>query len=473
MTTTPPAEATPKTISNTQLWLTLIAVLLADALDLVDSTITNIAAPSIVHDLGAGESLIKWLGAAYALALGSLLVLGGRVGDKFGQRQTFLTGMAGFVAASAFAGLAPNGGTLIAARVLQGVFGAFLIPQGMAIITATFPKAAMQKAFSVFAPMLGIFAVGGPILGGFLIDANLFGLHWRPIFLINIVIGGFALVFAWRFLPNVPAHRGTRLDVLGSLLLIAALFGVLFGLITGSTDGWDALPIASIVVGVVVFGGFVRRQATTPEPLLARSLFTNRGFTAGLIMGLLVFAAFAGLMYVVSLFFQYELHYTPTHTAISLIPLTIGIMGGSGASAALIGRLGRRLAFAGLLLDVLGIAVLLFFVNRAGLDITWWQNAIALFIMGLGAGICFSTIFNTALGDVEAHEAGAASGSISAVQQVANGIGSAVVTSVFLTTVASGGVRAMTITLLVSLGLVSLCLLAVPLLPKQAAELDH
>lgn len=461
------------TLTTKGVWLTLIVVLLADAMDLVDSTITNIAAPSIVADLGADASLIKWLGAAYALALGSLLVLGGKVGDKFGQRGTFLVGMSGFIAASAVAGLAPTPEVLVAARVGQGLFGAFLIPQGMAIMTATFPKPMLQKAFGVFAPMLGVFAVAGPILGGLLIDADLFGLQWRPVFLINLVLGGIALVMAVKYLPHVPARPATRIDVWGSVLLVVSLFAVLFGLIEGSSEGWSMLALAAIAVGAVVFVGFVWRQARTSEPLLARSLLANRGFTAGLIVGLLVFAAFSGLMYVISLFFQFSLGYTPTQTSLSLIPLTIGIMGGSGIAAALIVKLARRLVVLGLVAMLVGIGLMLLFVTIAGTSVAWWQLAVATLLMGVGAGICFSSIFNTALGDVDAQDAGSASGSLSAVQQVANGIGSALVTSIFLTLLPAGDVGAVSTTLVALLVVVAVCLLAVPLLPRTAvAEVE-
>ncbi|MGZ3146488.1 MFS transporter [Lentzea chajnantorensis] len=454
--------------------MTLLVVLLADAMDLIDATIANVAAPSVVADLGAGPSLIKWLGASYALALGALLVVGGRIGDRFGQRRTFLVGLTGFVLASAVAGLAVGPGMLIGARVAQGVFGALLIPQGMAIITATFPKDALRKAFGLFAPMLGVFAVAGPLLGGVLIDADLFGLRWRPIFLINVVVGGVALVLAFRFLPAVEADRTARVDPAASGLLAVSLFAFLFGLITGSEDGWSALAIGTTAAGVVLFAVFCRLQVRGEQPLLARSLLRNRGFTSGLVMGLLVFAAFSGLMYVISLFFQLALGFSPTATSVNLIPLTAGIMGGSGISTALLPKLGRKLVFGGLLTTLAGTGILLLVVNVADGNATWWHNAIATAVIGLGAGICFSTIFTFALGDVAAQDAGAASGSLSAVQQVANGIGSATVTSVFLALITtSGSTSAMTTTLLVVVGVIVACLAAVPLLPRTAADTEH
>ncbi|MGI5498969.1 MFS transporter [Lentzea sp. CA-135723] len=465
-TSTSTSRASTRTMA-----LTLVVVLLADAMDLIDATIANVAAPSLAADLGAGPGLITWLGASYALALGSLLVLGGRLGDRFGQRRTFLVGLTGFVLASAAAGLAAGPGMLIGARVAQGAFGALLIPQGMAIITSTFPKDALRKAFGLFGPMLGVFAVGGPLLGGVLIDADLFGLGWRPVFLINLVVGGVALVLAFRFLPEVEPDRTTRVDLVASGLLAVSLFSFLFGLITGSEHGWGAVEYGATAAGVVLFAVFCRRQARAEQPLLARSLLGNRGFTSGLVMGLLVFAVFSGLMYVISLFFQLGLGYSPTTTSLNLIPLTAGIMGGSGISTALVARLGRKLVLSGLLTTLAGAGLLLFAVHSGT---TWWHNAAATLVIGLGAGICFSTIFTFALGDVEPHEAGAASGSLSAVQQVANGVGSATVTSVFLAMNTSGGTTsAMTTTLLVVGGVLLACPAAVPLLPRTAADLDH
>jgi EmrB/QacA subfamily drug resistance transporter len=466
-------RAQPPATATRGLWLTLIVVLIADALDLIDATITNVAAPSIVRDLGGGESLVKWLGAAYALALGSLLVLGGRIGDRFGQRRTFLIGMAGFVLASAVAGVSVDPVMLLGARAAQGAFGAMLIPQGMAIMTRTFPREALTKAFGAFGPMLGIFGVGGPILAGYLIDADLFGLGWRPVFLINIVVGGIGLLLAVRFLPAVPANRSVRIDVIGSLLLGLAVFALLFGLIQGSTDGWTALPDGCLVAAAVLLAGFARRQLTTADPLITPSLFGNRGFVSGLLMGLLVFAAFNGLMYVISLFFQLGLGYSPSRASLGLLPLTIGIIAGAGACMALLARLGRRLVAAGLLVTVLGAAGMLLVVRTAGLDATWWQLTLVTLVIGAGAGLCFGSVFDTALGDIEHDEAGAASGSLSAVQQIAAGIGSAVVTSVYFSGLASGQVPAMSTSLVVVLGLCFLCVLAVPLLPRKAAEVEH
>lgn len=455
------------------LWLTLVVVLIADAMDLMDATITNVAAPSIMRDLGGGESLVKWLGASYALALGSLLILGGRLGDRFGQRRTFLAGMTGFVAASALVGVAPDPAFIIVARLLQGACGALLIPQGMAIMTRTFPRDALTRAFGAFGPMLGVFAVGGPVLAGFLINANLFGLGWRPAFLINVLVGGIGLVLATAVLPRVGRDPGARIDLVGAPLLTAAMVALLYGLISGSSDGWTAVPLACLAIAAVLFAAFARRQAASPAPLLQPALLRNRGFVSGLVMGLLVFAAFSGLMYVISLFFQLGLGYSPARTSLNLLPLTVGIIIGSGACMALIARLGRTLVLAGLLTTALGAALFLVIVRHSGLDVSSWQLILVTLVIGAGAGACFGSIFDTALGDVGHDEAGAASGSVSAIQQLANAIGSAAVTTVYFQALNGGQPHAMTSSLLTVLGLCLLCLFAVPLLPRRAAALEH
>src|ERR1051325_887691 len=188
--------------SRRLMWAILGLVLLADALDVIDATVTNIAAPTIARELGGGESLVKWLGPAYMLAMGVLLVVGGRLGDKFGQRRLFLVGMGGFTLASAVAGFAPNPSVLIVARVAQGAFGALLIPQGMAIMTKAFSRDMLAKAFGLFGPVLGLSSVGGPVLAGFIISADLFGLSWRPIFLANVILGTIGMVMAAKILPR-------------------------------------------------------------------------------------------------------------------------------------------------------------------------------------------------------------------------------------------------------------------------------
>jgi EmrB/QacA subfamily drug resistance transporter len=453
-------------------WAILGLVLLADALDVIDATVTNIAAPTIARELNGGESLIKWLGPAYMLAMGVLLVVGGRLGDKFGQRRLFLIGMGGFTVASAVAGFSPAPALLIAARVAQGAFGALLIPQGMAIMTKAFSRDMLAKAFGLFGPVLGLSSVGGPVLAGFIIGADLFGLSWRPIFLADIILGAIGLVVAAKILPrDDDGDRSIVVDGWGSGLLAVTMIGLLYGLIEGSTNGWSAVPVVSIIVGGLFFAVFAHRQRTATDPLVKPSLLKNRGFTSGVLVGLTVFAAGTGLIFVLSLFLQVGLHASPRDTSLGLVPLTVGLIAaGFAAMGGLVAKLGRGLVVIGLTVDLAGCGWVLALVDHSGTNVSLWALAPALLVIGVGTGLCFVTIPTVALSDAKPDEAGSASGSLSSIQQLASAIGSASVTSIFFQAATSGFVHALRVTLIVVLAVTALSLPIVALMPHNAPK---
>ncbi|MGO9959983.1 MAG: MFS transporter [Solirubrobacteraceae bacterium] len=447
----------------------LAVVLAADVLDLMDSTITTIAAPSIAHHLGGGESLIKWLGAGYALAMGVLLVVGGRLGDRYGRRRMFLVGIAGFTLASLACGLAEDPLMLIAARIVQGGFGAMLIPQGIGILTTTIPREQQPRVFSAFGPVLGGSAILGPIAAGFIINLDIAGLDWRPIFLINIVLGTAGFVAATRLLPRDQPNRDEVIDGLGAGLLGAAMLALLYGLIQGSTNGWSTESIACLIAGAALFAAFAARQRVAANPLILPTLLRNRGFTAGLLVGLFFFAAISGLAYVVSLFLQTALHRSPGQAALGLSPMMVGIIIASFASRPAIATLGRRLVFIGLALTLVGAAWMWSLVHVGGVAISQWDLAPAMLVLGAGMGGCLGSIYDIAVGDIEASEAGSASGSLSAVQQLANAIGSATVTTVYFSQIHHGGpAHAMTISVAIVAVIAAACVGPALLLPRAA-----
>lgn len=467
---TSPAAADPTRLSS-RLRAILAVVLVADVLDLMDSTITNIAAPTIVGELGGGPSLIKWLGASYALAMGILLVVGGRLGDRYGARRLFLVGIAGFVAASAVAGLSVDPAMLIGARLVQGGFGALLIPQGFALLTSTFSREQLPRAFVAFGPALGVSAILGPVVAGFLIKADLFGLTWRPIFLINIVLGGIGLIAALKVLPPDRPARDVRIDGLGAGLLAASMFGLLYGLIEGSTTGWSTGPVLSLLAGAGAFGAFSVRQRLAAAPLILPSLLANRGFTSGMLLGLGYFAAVNGLAYVVSLFFQTALGLTPARAAVGLTPLLVGIITASFLARPLMDKFGRLLVVGGLLVTLVGAAGLWATVHASGTAVGLWALAPSLSVLGVGMGACFSSLFDVTIGGIAPAEAGSASGALSAVQQLANAVGSAVVTTVYFGQQASHGAgHAMTVSVTVVGAITVACLGLVWLLPRSAPQ---
>src|ERR1700744_2751979 len=406
--------------SSRVMWAILGLVLLADALDVIDARVTNIAAPAIAGELHGGESLVRWLGPAYMLAMGVLLVVGGRLGDRFGQRRLFLTGIGGVTPASALAGAAPAPALLIVARVAQGAFGALLIPQGVAIMTKAFSRDMLAKAFGLFGPVLGLSSVGGPVLAGFVISADVFGLSWRPIFLINVILGVTGLIMAARILPRDDVDRSTVVDGWASGLLAVTMIGLLYGLIEGSTNGWGVIPIVSITAGVLFFAAFAHRQRTETHPLIKPSLMTNRGFTSGLLVCLVAVAAGSGLLFVLSLFLQEGLDVSPRGTSLALLPLTSGLVAaGFSVMGGLVAKLGRRLVFIGLAVDLVGCGWVMALVEGSGTNVSLWALAPAFFVIGAGIGLSFATIPVVALGDAKPDEAGSASGSLHSLPQTA------------------------------------------------------
>jgi MFS family permease len=383
--------------------------------------------------------------------------------------------MGGFTVASAAAGFSPDPGLLIVARVAQGAFGALLIPQGMAIMTKAFDRDMLAKAFGVFGPVLGLSSVGGPVLAGFIIGADLFGLSWRPIFLINVILGVAGLVMAVKILPrDGDGDRSAVVDGWGSGLLAVTMLGLLYGLIEGSTNGWGVIPIVSIVVGVLFFAAFAYRQRTATDPLITPSLMKNRGFTSGLLVCLVAVAAGTGLLFVLSLFLQEGLHVSPRDTSLALVPLTLGLVAaGFAAMGGLVAKLGRRLVFIGLVVDLVGCGWVLVLVVHYGTSAGLWALAPAFFVIGIGIGLSFATIPVVALGNAKPEEAGSASGSFSSIQQLASAIGSAAVTSIFFQAATSGPAHAMEVTLIVVLALTALSLPVVALMPRQAAAEPH
>ncbi len=457
-----------------QPWLILAIILLADIVDLLDATITTIAAPSIAASLGGGAGLISWLGASYALSMGVLLVPGGRLGDKFGRKRLFLIGIVGFTAASVACGLATTPTMIILARIVQGAFGALMIPQGFGIISQAFSREQMGQAFSAFGPVLGVSAVAGPLVAGALINANIAGAGWRAAFLINLLVGIVTFVGALIILPQDDGDAAVHIDLPGASLLAASMLGVLFGIIQGAEAGWPAYTLGSLAAGAMLFAAFAWQQRTTTTPLLEMSLFRNRGFVAGLVVGLIFFGALMGLMLVVGLFVQTGLGYSPFEASLATAPIALGIVVSSIFARNAVAKLGRRLVFAGIGGVLAGVAILIAILVALPdtSQISALHLTLPLFIIGAGAGPAFAAVFDVALGDIAPDEAGSASGSVTAVQQLASAAGAAGISTIYLHAVASSGQhQAALVSLLVVAAGLTLALLCVRGMPRAAAAM--
>ncbi|MET7461626.1 MFS transporter [Nonomuraea sp. NPDC005501] len=453
-------------------WRIFAVILVADVLDLLSTTVTNIAAPSVVRDLHAPPSLTPWLGSTYALALGSILVIGGRIGDRYGQRRAFLTGTAGFAVASLLCALAWSPESIIGARLAQGVFGALLIPQGFGILLRVFPREELGRVFGLFAPLMAVGSISGPVVAGLVIQANPFGLGWRGIFAGNVLLGLAVLLAGAKELPPDRERRAVVIDPLAAVLLMLGVLGVLGGLVQSGDGGWSPATLLAVAAGAACLALLAVHQVRGGNPLLEPSLLRNRGFVAGVLVGALFFAAVSGLLYVSSLYLQDGQRLEPLTTAGTMAPLSVGIIVASFSARGLITRLGRRLVAIGLGLTGAGVLCYLAVVAAPGLS-TWALTA-PLFVCGLGMGCCFGSIFAVALGDVGVDESGSAGGALNAVQQLANAFGAAGVSTVFLTVSTGHDARSgALLTLCGVLGVIVLCALCLPLLPRAAAAGHH
>ncbi|HVI36432.1 MAG TPA: MFS transporter, partial [Gaiellales bacterium] len=271
--------------------MVLAIVLVAEIMDLLDSTVITIAAPTVRHELGGSTATMQWWAAGYTLAFGVFMIIGGRLGDVFGRRRIFVVGIVGFTAASAACALAPSPDFLVVMRVLQGGFGALLIPQGLGMIKTVFPPSEMGGAFAAFGPVMGLAAVGGPILAGWLVSADLLGTGWRMIFLVNLPLGILNVLLAYRFLP-VDRRRETTeqragFDAVGTLLLAVTLAAYALAMTIGRGQ-FGPLNIALLLAAVVGAGSFVLVEARVASPLIRLAMFREPVLRASLAMSALV-----------------------------------------------------------------------------------------------------------------------------------------------------------------------------------------
>lgn len=452
-------------------WWVVAVVLAANVMDLMDATIVNVAGPSIRSAIGGSTSTLLWLSAGYTLAFAVFLIAGARLGDMFGRRRLFLIGSAGFTLMSAACAAAPSPSVLIAFRVLQGAFGALMIPQGFGMLKECFADDEMGKVFGAFGPMMGLAMVAAPILAGTLIEANLWGIGWRLVFLINVPIGIAAFAGALRVLPRTVAHPGIRLDIGGTTLVGLALTAIIYPLIQGRTDGWPAWTFVMLGAGAVLLGAFAlwerRRHG---DPLIEPRLLANRTYTSGILVALAFFGAFGGLLLCVSLFAQLGEHFSPVHAGLTLIAMVVGMIVGMGAGTALVGRLGRHLLHVGVAIVAAGAVVLALTVTGAHTASTW-DLAPSLFLIGLGAGASMGQLFDFILAGVGMDEIGSASGVLEAVQQLSSAIGVAALGTIFFSAFAGHlPTHALAITAWACLAPVALAFALIFRLPMHARE---
>lgn len=455
-------------------WLVLTVVLVAEIMDLLDATIVNVGGPALAQELNASPTELQWVIGGYALALGSGLILGGRLGDRFGRRNMFLFGLIGFTLASLACALAPTVLVLIVLRFVQGFLGAMLLPQGFGLIRDAFPPAEFGKAFAAYGPAFGLGGILGPVIGGFLIQANVFGLGWRAVFLVNVPIGIIAAIISWRFVQKAPADKSIKIDIFGALLVILSSGLLVYPLIQGQEAGWPLwtyLMLAASVAGFLLFARLevvARRNGRTT--LIDPTIFKNRGYTFGLAGLGIYFAGFTGVYLILTLFLQFGEKFTSAEAGIANIPIALGsAIGGIVSGAFLAEKIGGRFTLQiGAVIQLVGVA-LLWFALPSLTDFSIWQLVPGLVVSGIGTGLIAAPIFDTILSTVAPQQSGSASGVLSAVQSVFSSVGVAIFGTVFFTYALVGqadvGFRT---GLIVQVVVVVLFVIVASLLPKRA-----
>jgi EmrB/QacA subfamily drug resistance transporter len=411
-------------------WLVLAVVLAGAFMILLDSTIVNVAIPSIQIDLGASYAAIEWVISGYALAYGLLLIPAGSLADRYGHKRLFLIGLIGFTVTSALCGTAGSPEALIGWRVAQGAMAGIMNPAILAIIQVTFPPRERGKAFGMYGAVAGVAVALGPLLGGLIIQANLHDLGWRPIFLLNIPIGIVTCLAAMRILTE-SRGRGGRLDVVGAVLVAAGVLLVTVPLIEGRAEGWPLWTFVALLASLPVFAGFALWEAHLlrqgRDPLIDIRLFRNRSFSVGVAIGLCYFAGFIGLIFSLSLYLQIGLGFSALMAGLTLLPFAAGSFVGSAFSDRVANRIGKWVILLGSGLVIVGFVALIVTMQRIGIAISGLDMLPSLLVAGIGSGFVIAPNVDVVLAGVPWQEAGAASGVLNTAQRLGNALGVAVV----------------------------------------------
>jgi EmrB/QacA subfamily drug resistance transporter len=427
-------------------WRMLAVALVAMFMGLFDFYVVNIATPSLQAQLHAGEATLQLVVGGYTFSYAALLVTGGRLGDLLGYRRMFLLGMAGFTAASLLCGLAQTGGQLVAARLLQGIGAAAMVPQVVALITVSFPPAERPRALSWFGVALGLGLVSGQILGGVLLTADAFGLGWRVVFLVNLPIGLVTLALGRRLLPRATPARRSRQDPVGVAGVSVSLGLAILPLILGRSQGWPVWGWVLLALSVPVAAATVAYERSLPgrggEPLLDLALFRIRSFSVGSLMMVGILACYSGLIFGLTLYLQSGLRLSPLRAGLTFGPLGLGFAASSLVARKLTLRYGAAVISAGLGTLLVGILALLAELLAGGVRTGAPWLTPPLVLAGLGTGLVVPSLTGVVVSQVRPDRAGLASGLLTTFQQFANTIGVAVLGVIFFDVLGTAPARA-------------------------------
>ncbi|WP_369359104.1 MFS transporter [Streptomyces sp. cg2] len=416
--------------------IALLVLLTAELMDLLDQSVVLTALPAIQESTGAGPSALQWLTTGYSLPIAVGLITGGRLGDLYGRRRILLLGTVVFTAASLLCGLAAGPHMLIGARMLQGVGVALMIPQVLATLHVTFDGESRSKAFGLYGAVLSIANVLGPVMGGLLTEADLFGLSWRPIFLVNVPVGLAVLLLGRKFIPESSVQKADRLDLTGMALSALAIVLIVFPLSEGHLHHWPLWCFALLGAGLLMLGVFLRHQQRKQDdaPLVPLSLFRNRQFSGGtaaqLMHGLL-----CGLFFMTwTLYLQQGLGMSPLHAALAFVLLSLGELAGAAIAAKSAGRFARRLPQTGTLITITATAGYGLQAAAGEGELTLLGMTAPVVLIGFGLGMVSGPLADLSLARVPHEDAGAASGLFNTAIHLGIALGTALTALVFFAT---------------------------------------
>ncbi|WP_395695798.1 MFS transporter [Nocardioides sp.] len=410
-------------------------LIFASFMDLMDATIVNVALPSIRTSLDATGEQLEWVVSSYLLAFAVLMITGGRLGDMVGRRRMFVIGVLAFTAGSALACAAPTIGVLLVARVVQGAGAAMMVPQVLSSLQALYSPRERAPIYGVIGAVSGMSAVLGPVLGGWLVSSDAFGIGWRSIFLINLPIGIALVVLALRWVPETRSEHPLRLDPVGVLLATTGLLGVVYALVEGRQVDWAPWILAVGAAGLVLLAVFVsqqrRRDRRTGSALLPMRLFSDRGFSAGLVTQGAFQGALAGFGLTFTIYVQTGLGWSAIHAGATMLPFSLGAFVGTAVAVPLGTRLGKVVVVGGALVQAVATVWVLATVSEQGDSLSTWSLVPPLVVCGIGLGLLVVPLVDVALATVPTSEAGASSGTYGTIQQVGAALGVAVAGTVF------------------------------------------
>jgi MFS family permease len=414
----------------------LVILLCGGFLPLLDFFIVNVALPTMDTTLHASAPMLQLVVAGYGVAYALMLVVGGRLGDAIGRRHLFLIGVSGFTVSSLLCGIAPSIGALVALRVIQGVSAAMSQPQVLATIHSTLDGQRRARAIGLYAAMGGIAASVGQLLGGAVVQANLWGLSWRPIFLVNVPVGLLVLALSKRFVPATRSPEPAGVDRIGTALIGVALVAVLVPLTEGRALGWPLWTWLLLAVAPLAGAAAVaverRIERAGGAPLIAPSMVRLPSMRSGLALAIPFFAAFGAFMFVFALAVQDGLHYSPLRSGLALTPMMATFLAGSLAAPRLVARFGSKAIAVAMAAEVVTLIALAIQVTRQWPHIGTFSMAPELFIAGFAQAVGLVTLFRTVLADVPQRLSGTGSGILVTVQQAALALGVASLGSVYL-----------------------------------------